>query len=168
MSFMPIQKPGRSEQTVCTPRDLLDAVERRFGKMDFDLAATAENNVVGDPTGDSHFGPGSMFAVDALASWADWDIAGNLWLNPPFGNIAPWAKKCAETPLNEDRRIFLLVPLTTANWACDYVHGRALVLGLNPRVTFMGHRTAFPKDLMLAVYGELDTGLKPWRWKEGA
>lgn len=155
-----------SEQIVCTPRELLDAVEARFGKLDFDLAATESNNVVGDDRGDSHFGPGSLWASDALSADADWEITGNLWLNPPFGNIAPWAKKCAETPLSDDRRIFLLVPLTMANWACDYVHGRALVLGLNPRVMFVGHRTAFPKDLMIAVYGEIDVGFKPWRWKE--
>ncbi len=155
-----------SEQTVCTPRDLLDAVEARFGKLTFDLAATADNCVTGDDLGYGHFGPGSAINHDGLA--ADWEERdGNLWINPPFGNIAPWARKCAETPLNEDRRIFLLVPLTTSNWACDYVHGRSLVLGLNPRVTFMGHRTAFPKDLMLACYStEFVSRFETWRWKE--
>lgn len=134
--------------------------------MDFDLAATAENCVTGGVDGYSHFGPGSAYNHDALA--ADWsELGGNMWLNPPFGNIAPWAKKCAETPRNEDRSIFMLVPLTAANWACDYVHGRALVLGLNPRVMFTGHRTAFPKDLMLACYStEFISRFEAWRWKE--
>lgn len=30
----------KSEQDVRTPRDFLDAIENRFGKIDFDLAAT--------------------------------------------------------------------------------------------------------------------------------
>lgn len=152
-----------SEQIVCTPRELLDAVERRFGKLDFDLAATAENCVVDDETGHSHYGPFSAIDHDSLT--ADWtERHGNLWLNPPFARIKPWARKCAETPTGPTtRRIFLLVPLTTANWACDYVHGKALVLGLVPRVKFVGHSTAFPKDMMLAVYGA-EPGFELWQW----
>ena len=162
MSVMPIQKPGRSEQVVGTPRDFLNAVAWRFGKLDFDLAATRENSVVGGD-GDLHFGPGSALANDSLL--ADWSqLDGNLWLNPPFSDIAKWARKCAGTPTSIYRRIFLFVPLTTANWACDYVHGKALVLGLNPRITFVGHTSAYPKDMMLCVYGE-QPGFEAWRWK---
>lgn len=155
-----------SEQIVCTPRDLLDAVEARFGEMDFDLAATVENCVAPRFVEDrlSFYGPGSTLAEDSLlADWSNRD--GNLWLNPPFAKLAPWARKCAETPTGHGmRRIFLIVPLCTANWACDYVHGKALVLGLAPRVKFVGHSTAFPKDMMLACYG-LEPGFGVWRWK---
>lgn len=149
-----------SEQVVGTPLELLNAVESRFGDIDFDLAATAEN-CVGDRS--RFYGPGSALAEDALAEdWEDRD--GNLWLNPPFNKIKAWAKKCAETPTGPTtRRIFFLVPLTTANWACDYVHGKALVLGLAPRVKFVGHSTAFPKDLMIAAYG-LPPGFEAWQW----
>jgi len=155
-----------SEQVVGTPRELLNAVESRFGKLDFDIAATPENCVVPRYMGDlTHFfGPGSARAADALAE--DWSVLdGNLWLNPPFADIKPWARKCAETTTGPTtRRIFFLVPLTTANWACDYVHGKALVLGLAPRVKFTNHKTAFPKDLMLAVYGE-SPKFETWKWK---
>lgn len=151
-----------SEQVVGTPRELLAAVEARFGALDFDLAATRDNSVVGGD-GDSHFGPGSALANDSLL--ADWSqVDGNLFLNPPFKKIKAWAKKCAETPAGPTtRRIFFLVPLTTANWACDYVHGKAMVLGLAPRVKFVGHKTAFPKDLVIAVYG-LPPGFEAWQW----
>lgn len=162
MATMPVQKPGKSVQVVGTPRDFLSAVERAFGPMDFDLAATRENSVVGGD-GDSHFGPGSALANDSLL--ADWtQVDGNLWLNPEFANISPWAKKCAETPTGNDRTIFLFVPLSSANWACEYVHGKAHVLALNPRITFVGHTQAYPKDMMLAVYGP-PAGFKAWRWK---
>lgn len=150
-----------SEQVVCTPRDLLDALEARFGKLDFDLAATRENSVAGND-GAHHFGPGSTRGEDAGTE--DWHgLSGNLWLNPPFARIKPWARRCASTR-SDARRIFLLVPLTTANWACDYVHGQALVLALVPRVKFVGHKTAFPKDMMIAVYGATP-GFEVWQWK---
>ncbi len=164
MSVMPIQKPGRSVQVVGTPRDFLDAVERRFGKLDFDLAATLDNCVV-ERDGDHHFGPGSALATDSLLT--DWssDVDGRLWLNPEFADIGKWAKKCSETLCDGDKRVFLFVPLTTANWACDFVHGKALVLGLNPRITFVGHTSPYPKDMMLAVYG-MAPGFEVWRWKQ--
>jgi phage N-6-adenine-methyltransferase len=153
-----------SEQVVATPREFLDAVERRFGDMDIDLAATMGNSVAAN-----WIGPNSQRGSDSLKEdWArqcEVSALRNMWLNPPYGDIGPWAKKCAETPvLAAHRRIFLLVPLTTANWACDYVHGKALVLGLTPRIKFVGHKTAFPKDLILAVYGERP-GFEVWRWK---
>ncbi len=162
MTVMPIQKPGRSVQVVGTPRNVLDAVEAIYGQMAFDLAATL-GNAVTERDGDHHFGPGSALATDSLL--ADWDqVDGNLWLNPEYADIGKWAKKCAETNTGRERKIFLFVPLSTANWARDYVFGKALVLGLNPRVTFVGHRQAYPKDMMLAVFGEAP-GFECWRWK---
>jgi DNA N-6-adenine-methyltransferase Dam len=149
-----------SEQVVGTPRDFLDAVEARFGKMDADLAATAGNAV-----GRNWYGPDSVRCPTGDSLDADWtEVDGNLWLNPPYKNIGPWAKKCAETPTGPDRRIFLLVPLTTSVWACRFIWGEASVLGLTPRLKFVGHTSSFPKDLCLAVYGELP-GFDTWRWK---
>lgn len=164
MSVMPIQKPGRSEQTVGTPREFLDAAERWFGKMEFDLAATRENCVV-STSGWDHFGPGSCLTSDSLsANWAR--LAGNLWLNPPYAKIGPWAKKCAETTLAGERKIFMLIPLTTANYALEWIYPHALVIGLNPRIQFVGHDIGFPKDLMLCCYG-YGPGFETWRWKGG-
>lgn len=42
---MPVQKPGKSDQTVGTPWSLVHAVEKRWGglRMDFDLAALPGN-----------------------------------------------------------------------------------------------------------------------------
>ena len=161
---MPIQKPGKSEQIVGTPRAFLDAVEERFGKMTFDLAATRENAVCGDGDGDSHFGPGSALASDSLL--ADWDqVDGNLWLNPPYAKIGPWAAKCAGTNTRlGERAILMLIPLTTANYALEWIYPYALVLGLNPRVQFVGHSIGFPKDLMLCCYG-FKPGFETWKWK---
>ena len=42
---MPAQKPGSSKQDYSTPRAFLDAVEKRFGRIKWDLAAHERNHV---------------------------------------------------------------------------------------------------------------------------
>ena len=153
-SRMPAQKPYRSRQDYATPRTFLDAVESRFGKLGWDLACSKTNCVV----------PGSGFteADDSLAQ--DWNsLIGHLWLNPPFGNIAPWARKCAQ--FRGDGAIFLLVPASVgSNWFRDHVFGKSRVLFLNPRLSFDG-KAPFPKDLMLCIFGLGYDGVALWGWR---
>src|SRR5690606_17204709 len=86
LTRMPAQKPGRSAQDYATPRVFLDAVERRFGRIRWDLAAH-ELNAVCDLWIGEH--------QDSLTvPWAE-QCRGLCWLNPPFGDIEPWAAKCA-------------------------------------------------------------------------
>jgi phage N-6-adenine-methyltransferase len=150
---MPAQKPGRSKQDYETPRVFLDAVERRYGPMAFDLAARADNAKAPNfitPERNS-----------LLASWGELG-SGNRWLNPPFGAIANWAAKCAREH-SSDRRIFFLVPASIgANWFAESVHEKALVIALQGRLSFDG-KNPFPKDCMLCVYGE-PPGFEVWRW----
>jgi hypothetical protein len=39
-----------------------------------------------------------------------------------------------------------------------------MVLPLNPRLTFVGEKDPYPKDLMLSCFGFGVTGCKQWRW----
>lgn len=159
---MPMQVPGKSVQVVGTPRDLLDAVEARFGRLTFDLAATKENSVTGPAY---FFGPGSTCGEDALVeSWSA--LKGNLWLNPEFGSIKEWAAKCCMTLSEKPRgRIFLLIPASVgSNWWAEYVDKKAAVFFLSPRITFKGHTTAYPKDVAICCYGA-PYGYECWRWK---
>lgn len=164
---VPQQKPGRSEQTVATPRNFLDAVEVRFGKLVWDLAATKENGVV---RGRSlhRFGPDHIETGKRDALINDWTkLKGNLWLNPPYSDIAPWAKKCVSRSGEQARAapIFLLVPASVgSNWFADYVFERALVFFLSPRLVFVGHTQVYPKDLILACYG-YKPEFRLWRWR---
>jgi phage N-6-adenine-methyltransferase len=159
---VPQQKPARSVQDVATPRDFLDAVERRFGPIALDLAANAGNSVKGN----KYFGPGSTLGcTDSLG--CDWTTYGGLlWLNPPYGDLTTWAKKCAEERAR-GARIALLAPASTGSiWFAEHVWPHAYVLLLRPRLTFVGHTAPYPKDLMLALYepGGL-RGIDLWRWK---
>jgi phage N-6-adenine-methyltransferase len=153
---------GVSKQDYATPRVFLNEVRRRFGPIWWDLAAISTNCVVG-PVSLRFYGPGSPHGENSLAQkWQT--IDGNLWLNPPFDRIGPWAQKCADTPCGKGRRILLLVPAAVgSNWWRDHVHGTARVLFLNGRLSFDG-KNPYPKDCALCVYGE-PHGYEIWSWR---
>ena len=170
---MPAQNPTTSEQTVTTPWEFIDAVEARFGKLTFDLAADKANTRIrARSTAYSHFSA----QEDALSK--TWMGLGNMWLNPPFSRppIAKWAAKCvaeinrsrAENIGNIDRILMLTPASVGANWFWDYVWGNATVIMLSPRLTFEGHSDPYPKDLMLSVFGGFgthDKTIERWQWK---
>ncbi len=160
----PIQKPGRSKQDYGTPWAFIRAVERRFGSLVHDLAATAENRKA-----PSHYGPD--LEIDSLEKdWAAEFPTGNLWLNPPFGNIEAWASKIAheQAPFRHGLILFLTPASIGSNWFAEHVNRRAMVLGLAPRLTFEGTSDPYPKDLMLSVFGMGMNGFDTWRWDADA
>jgi phage N-6-adenine-methyltransferase len=151
---------GRSKQDYGTPWEFIRAVERRFGPLVADLACTRANAKA--PTG-FYFDAG-FDALDRL--WAETFPDGNLWLNPPFANIDPWAEKCAAESANRRGLILLLTPASIGtDWFARHVHRNAMVLGLAPRLTFEGTTDPYPKDLMLSVFGMGMSGFDCWRWK---
>lgn len=138
---VPIQKPGRSEQSVGTPRVFLDAVERRFGKIGLDVAADANNTVAP-----------RFYDVNDDGLAQPWD-AKLSWCNPPFAKIGPWVEKAHIEAQCYTRTSLVLLPAGVgANWWRDYVHQKAHVYLLNGRLTFIGHPTPYPKDLVLLHY----------------
>ncbi len=152
----PRQKPGKSRQDFGTPMEFIDAVVKRFGPLAWDLAAHAGNHKCD-----------LYFDETANSLRQDWtQLRGNLWLNPPFGDIGTWARKCAESVngLGHGTKILMLTPASVgSNWFAEHVHHRALVLGVNPRMSFDG-KDPYPKDLMLSVFG-VAPGFDVWRWK---
>jgi len=149
---------GESKQDYATPREFIRAVEAKFGKLMFDLAASPENTIVG---GDENY---FDEARDSLKQ--DWTkLEGNVWLNPPFAEVTPWAKKCFESYRRPGNPwIFFLVPAAVgSNWFAEYVFPHSRVHFLRPRLSFDG-KNPYPKDLMLAVYGA-PPGIELWKWK---
>ncbi len=157
---MPAQRPGSSEQVVQTDPLLMRAVERRFGAMHVDLAATREN---------AQAAVYISKEVDSLTqSWSQLYPKGRMWLNPEFSNIGEWAWKCARESvhLKKGGLILLLTPASIgANWFANFVHGQALVIALQGRLTFVGHKQPYPKDCMLSVYG-MTPGFEVWDWRK--
>lgn len=164
---MPTQRPGTSEQVVCTPPAFIRACEARFGRFGFDLAATPENSIVPG----QHYGPGSLFyAEDALrADWkanlGDHSVLG--WLNPEYGMIKGphgFAAKARREGAKGVRLVMLIPAAVATNWFADEIHGHALVIPIRPRLTFVGHKDPYPKDLMICAYNLGTPGFEPWRW----
>lgn len=145
------------KQDYGTPWEFIRAVERRFGPLSVDLAAHAENAKCR-----TFIGP----EQDSLS--VDWSVYGGArWLNPPFSQIAVWAKKCAEYR-HLPAWTLLLVPASIGSrWFVEHVLGKAQVDGI-PRLTFEGESTAYPKDLMLCAYGYGVAGLGYWDWRRSS
>lgn len=150
-------------QIVQTPPEFIQAVMQAFGVRAWnrDLAANAENAVT-----PCYYGPGSVLGEDSLAQdWVGHD--GDFWLNPPFEDIEPWVKKCAESAPWRHGRIFaLLLASVGSEWYRKWVKNVAQTIALSPRLTFVGHKHPYPKDLILAVYGPVCGGFSDWRWDE--
>lgn len=104
-------------------------------------------------------------AFDSLKqSWADISSSsGLLWLNPEFADITPWAKKCADEGAKGARIAFLVPASVGSNWYADYVHDKALVLFIRPRLSFDG-KAPYPKDCLAALYG-FPPDFETWDWK---
>lgn len=149
---------GESRQDFETPADLLAAAETRWGPLEMDLAATAET-----AKAPNFITP----EQDSLAPLTVWPRDAVCWLNPPFGHIEPWAAKCARQRerLESEGLIILLVPAAVgSNWYAKHVHDVARVYFLNGRIKFVGATQPYPKDCLLAVYGDAP-GYEVWRWR---
>jgi phage N-6-adenine-methyltransferase len=152
---MPSQQPGVSEQAVGTPPAFLQAVRRRFHIEEFSVDLAADHqNFVAEP-----------YLTDALGeAWHLFDPW--CWLNPPFGDLKPWVEKAwAESRLG--CHLLVLVPAATGtNWWVNSVKDKAYINYLQGRLTFVGHRTPYPKDLALLVYAPfLVGGETTWKWR---
>ena len=69
-------------------------------------------------------------------------------------------------PAPHARRIFLLVPAGTGScWYDDDLFGTAHVVDLRPRITFVGCKDPYPKDLLLAIFSAVRGGTSTWKWR---
>lgn len=151
-------------QTWATPPEFIAAVERRYGPIGFDLAASGKNTKAR-----------AWFdeAQDSLKQ--DWSKIRTVngyavrvaWLNPPFENIEPWARKCV-TVRDLARWTLMLVPASMGSlWWARQVLGKAQADGI-PRIKFVGAKDAYPKDLALCAYGYGVAGAGFWDWRKTA
>lgn len=155
----PRQKPGKSVQSVCTPPEFIQAVCKHLyiPHFELDIAADADNSVA----------PWFYTEQDDALTRTWLSGPGTwAWCNPPYADIAPWVSKACEES-NGGARIAMLLPASVgSNWWDSYVHDVAYVTFLAPRLTFVGHKDPYPKDLALLLYAPyLAGGYTTWRWK---
>jgi len=158
MATPPKQKPGRSEQSVGTPPEFLEKVKGLLGIEEFniDLAADSQNTVAHD-----------FYSKEIDSLKQDWGFGGWSWLNPPYSHITPWVEKAYLESL-KGAKIAVLVPASVGSkWWSNWVDGKAHVLFVQPRITFVGHKDPYPKDLALLLYTKyVKGGHYHWRWNE--
>lgn len=171
---VPAQKPHRSKQNYATPADFIAAVKARLGIEQFshDFAADGENTKAV-----SYFN--AELNAFTFEHWEFWSLYGSPsgpltppscgWLNPPYTDIGPWAKRCMETGAAGGRMALLVPASVGSNWFRDYVDGHAHVLFLNGRLAFMPDKPTwlYPKDCMLVLYGnKVEPGCEVWNWRQ--
>jgi phage N-6-adenine-methyltransferase len=144
-------------QVVGTPWEFITAVEKKFGYLSIDLAATDENAKAIrwiTPEQDTF-----------KQNWAEMLDGGRGWLNPEFDPLKTWTAKCA---LEQQRgaEILVLTPASIgANWFWEYVQPYATVYSVG-RMIFEGSVDPYPKDLILSHYNQNPNHeLQRWRWK---
>jgi len=150
---------GSSRQNYRTPPNFMQAAVSRFGPIAFDLAAEPENAQAERYLTEER---------DAFTFHWYQLSSGNLWLNPPFSNIEPWAEKCAVEAAKGARILFLTPASVGSNWFRDHVFDKAMVFALNGRLHFDPARPkwGYPKDCILSVYGIYSPGFEIWNWKK--
>ena len=172
MSHSTLSNRSTSAQDVGTDPLFFGVAHREFS-FAADLAASENNHKCpiwfGQEDG-SESGGGSLDR-----QW--FRLNGWLWLNPPFKDIEPWARKCVLESA-EGARIAMLVPVSTdSDWFRTYVWGRAEIRWLNARMIFdyvhkkgphIGEQNTdpYPKPLMLCLYerGRFPRA-DPWDWR---
>lgn len=123
-----------------TPQDFFDEVEKRFGRLDLDVCATAENAKCED-----YFD----LELDGLKQpWAPKDC----WLNPPYGRgIGAWMAKAA-VEADKGAVVIALVPARTdTKWFRAAYEKASYLYLISGRLKFGGCENAapFPSALFL-------------------
>lgn len=153
----PTMNRSKSLQIVGTPWQFIEAVERKFGRLAWDLAATRDNAKAPrfiTPEEDTF-----------KQNWAKLLAGGLGWLNPEFDPLPKWLSKC----VNEQQRgaeFLVITPASVgANWFWRFVKPFATSYSIG-RIQFEGHSGSYPKDLLLNHYRDNPSPiLQRWRWK---
>jgi site-specific DNA-methyltransferase (adenine-specific) len=130
-----------------TPPEVVAVVRQAFGgRIDLDPCAPpdpahtiAKGNLAG-PAGSP---------ADGLA--AEWH--GSVYVNPPFGDLAAWAAKCAAEARGGAEVILLLPARTDTAYWHDHVATASLVCFWRGRLRFVGAPASCPFPVAFAYWG---------------
>lgn len=165
-----VNRPN-APQNYRTPPEFLAAVVRRFGPLVWDAACTRADCV----------GSAGGYAIDSgcdamLQDWSELRDVGVVWCNPPWARAGEFAARAATSGAQV---LLLCQAAVDSNWYAAHVHGRALVLALNPRIPFLnpdgspafvdrnGKPLGVNRPTMLAAYNFGQNGqFEPWKWKK--
>jgi site-specific DNA-methyltransferase (adenine-specific) len=114
----------RSDQTIGTPRDLFDILDREF-HFDLDPCSTDENAKC-----QNHY---TECDNGLLQHWS-----GSVFVNPPYGDIDPWVDKALTEISHCQLIVFLLPSRTDRPWFHNLWNYPAEIRWLDYRIKFEG------------------------------
>jgi phage N-6-adenine-methyltransferase len=133
-ALFPMPQEGRTSDDYWTPKWVFDALNVEF---DLDVACP--------PDGPPYTPAKTWYTqeTDGLASpWY-----GNVWMNPPYSNTSPWARKFIN-----HRQGICLVPFAKSKWANELWNDADAVLMMPS--TFKFDQGSIFIQTMLAAYGK--------------
>lgn len=170
-----------SKQDYRTTKQLIEAIEARFGKITVDLAADFTNKVADlyfcAPDTPGITGPDALLGclgVDCLVQdWTAWQHKhlGLYFDNCPFNSIMPFSNKHREEMVRGAETLLLIPDDATKAYMANVI-GHADVYRLVGRVPFKinqetGQKESFPKDCAICHYKPNNDRPKYyfWDWK---
>jgi len=128
-----------------TPQALFDSLNAEFN-FTFDLACSKTNRKV-----EKGFHAPEYDSL--LERWSD--LAGWLWLNPPYSPLKPWIQK-AQTEHQRGARIVMLVPpiISTRYFSQHLPSEIRFILGRVPFILGGKPMKSNTSDSCLLIYGE--------------
>lgn len=131
-----------------TPRDLFDALDRRF-QFDLDPCATHQNHKTE-----------RYFTVEDDGLSQDWD--GRVFMNPPYGReISKWIEKAYTESMKPHCQIVVgLIPARTdTKYWHSFVMKATFILFIKGRVHFSeGGSAPFPSAIVVWILTNEDSG----------
>lgn len=124
--------PKQSVQDYFTPPEIIDAARQAMGDIDLDAASHPLANRV-------HQIP-DFFHINRSAFDNDWH--GRVWLNPPYGNNAPWFERIVQyVESGEVEQLCILSPMWafTTEIAKPMLRMSAATVLLSPTPRFWGN-----------------------------
>jgi len=129
---------GKGDPERATPDQIFDRYDREF-HFTLDVAATTKNAKCKQ-----------FFTKRQDGLKQPWH--GNVWLNPPYDNIGPWAAKAWEYSSSGEGIVVALLPIWPGTaWYQTYaIHGH--MRQLTSRISFVGSKANAPFDCMIVVW----------------
>jgi len=161
---------NKTEQDVGTDPKLFQVLDEEFNFV-WDLACNEDNCLV-KSEGVIFYHGFTYPEHDALKeSWFpivgfDYYHPKWLFLNPPYKNIEPWAKRCYLQSLMGAKIVMLTPASVGTRWFEEWVYDKAMVKFLIGRPTFKGHDKPYPKDMMISIFDNFNRGFGLWDWKK--
>lgn len=154
------QNKNESRQIVGTDPRLIEAIEYRWGSLEMDLATVPE------------LAKAPLFITpeqDSLNYNTEWPLDILNYVNPPFNNIEPFARKAAgyrRAYGDRFRLLFLLPASIGTRYYAEQCYPYASTIPLIGRPMFQGYESKAGNDHMILDYaGEAGTMQEPWDWE---